>query len=222
MSINQTLTSFYEDTLASMENPRQRASMERVKAACDYLEANGLKISPTKVERYCVDRGWEGPKAQSIRNSKLVLLRYLELRKSGQSVQQSKKTGSGEPDIADESLRAYVQLLKQERDQAIAEANRIKAGLRGIPGIRVDELLRSKFSDTPITQPPNSTQASTPIGPLPLSPSQRSAMGALLDPARLSLCGLELHKDRLRQQSTRNVLLEKTEVEALRSLLLHS
>lgn len=215
MNLERTLAGSYDELLAAAGNPRQRASLERIKAACDYLDANGLKISPATIEAYCADRDWDGPKAQSIRNSKHVLMRYVELRRSGQTVHtQVKKTGNGEPHISDESLRAYVQLLKQERDQAVAETSRIKAGLRSVPGIRVDDLLRAKLAGAPAPQLPAPASEK-----LALLPTQVAAIRALLDPARLAACGLELHKDRVRQQTTKNVLLEKGDVVALRSAI---
>lgn len=210
MNITQTLDTAYETLLEGITNPRQRASLERLKAACDYLDSHGLKITPTTVEGYCLDRKWDGPKAQSIRNSKEVLMRYIELRRSGQTVHKKRKGASGEPDIADESLRAYVQLLKQERDQALAAKSRIETGLRAIPGIRVDDLLRHALTGAP---------APAAVVPSGLPDALRQGLRALLDDARLAACGLELYKGRIRSQATRNVLLEKTEVEALQAAL---
>lgn len=210
MNIVETLDNTYESLLERVTNPRQRASLERLKAACDYLDSNGLKITPTTVEGYCLDRNWDGPKAQSIRNSKDVLLHYIEIRRSGQTVHKKRKNEKGEPDIADESLRAYVQLLKQERDQAIAAKARIEAGLRTVPGIQVDDLLRSALTGTPLAPA---------IPPQGLSDAARQGLRALLDGARLASCSLELFKGRIRHQTTRNVLLEKAEVEAIQSAL---
>lgn len=210
MNIAQTLDTTYTTLLEEVTNPRQRASLERLKAACDYLDSHGLKITPTTVEGYCLDRKWDGPKAQSIRNSKEVLLRYIELRRSGQTVHKTQKSKNGEPDIADESLRAYVQLLKQERDQAVAAKARIEAGLRTVPGIRVDDLLRSALTGAPASDP-------APVAVLP--EAVRQGLLALLDEGRLANCGLELFKGRVRNLITKNVLLERAEVEALQAVL---
>lgn len=210
MNIAETLDTTYETLLEGVTNPRQRASLERLKAACDYLDRHGLKITPTTVEGYCLDREWDGPKAQSIRNSKEVLLHYIELRRSGQTVHKRRKNNTGEPDIADESLRAYVQLLKQERDQALAAKARIEAGLRTIPGICVDDLLRNALTGTPLA---------APVPTLVLTDAARQGLRALLDEARLASCNLELFKGRIRHQTTRNVLLEKAEVDAIQAVL---
>lgn len=210
----QTLDSAYTAAREQAANPRQRQSLERIKAACDYLDTNGLKISPATVERYCFEREWDGPKAQSIRNSKDMLMRYLQLRQSGQRWDKPRKGTAAEPEIADESLRAYVQLLKEERDQALAERSRIEAGLRKLPGLRVDDLIRG----TPTTAAdaaPLSVGAGSPS-----SPALREALSVLCDDTKLKAFGLELVKGRLRHVSTKNVLLEKQHVEALQSLLL--
>lgn len=192
-------------------NPRQKASLERIKQACDYLDAHGLKISPATGEAYCLDRKWDGPKAQSIRNSKDVLLRFVVLRRSGQTVHRRPSPSEAGPEIADESLRAYVQLLKQERDQAVASRARIEAGLRSIPGIKVDELIRVGMGAPAAAAAASSSEVA-------LSPQALSALGALFDATKLQQCGLELHRGRLRQVATKNVLLEKPEVEALLAL----
>jgi len=210
MSAQQTIATAYHQLLEQSTNPRQRTSLERIKAACDFLDANGLKVSPASVERYCLDRQWDGPKAQSIRNSKDVLMRYLQLRQSSQKWSKPTKTGSGEPEIADESLRAYVQLLREERDQAVAEKTRIEAGLRKLPGISVDQLLRGAADGGAIVG-----TAGSPGIP----PGLRDALKALLDDGRLEACGLELVKGRLRQVTTKNVLLEKQHLDAVTAAL---
>lgn len=201
----QTLDSAYTAALEQAANPRQRQSLERIKAACDYLDTNGLKISPATVERYCFEREWDGPKAQSIRNSKDMLMRYLQLRQSGQRWDKPRKGTAAEPEIADESLRAYVQLLKEERDQALAERSRIEAGLRKLPGLRVDDLIRGGTV----------AASTTPIAEVGQSAALVDALRNLFDDIKLQACGLELAKGRLRQISTKNVLLEKGQVAAI-------
>lgn len=210
MDTQQTITPAYDQLIEQSANPRQRTSLERIKAACDFLEGNGLKVSPASVERYCLDRQWDGPKAQSIRNSTDVLMRYLQLRQSSQKWSKPAKAGSGKPKISDESLRSYVQLLKEERDQAVAEKTRIEAGLRKLPGISVDRLLRGEAVDA-LT--PGLGERSS------FAPNLQIAVGKLMDPVRLSACGMELFKGRLRQMTTRNVLLERDDVETLLHVL---
>ncbi|MDR6384215.1 hypothetical protein [Paraburkholderia caribensis] len=210
IDLEETLAGTYETLLEQASNPRQRATLERIKAACDYLDANKMKISPATVERYCLDRSWDGPKAQSIRNSKDVLMRYLQVRQSGQQFRERPKH-SAEPEIADESLRAYVQLLKEERDQAIADRTRIQAGLRKIPGIAVDELIRGTLS--------SQSGQKAEQGPAQLSAELSDALSALCDEERLRACGLESAKGRLRQATTKNVLLEKHEYEAIQAAI---
>jgi hypothetical protein len=138
-----------------------------------------------------------------------VLLRYLTLRKSGQVIRPNKKASRPIPLIADETVRAYVNLLTEERDQAIADKNRIVKGLSSIPGIQIDELIRQGFG----APPSKLTQDELRLSPLALE-----ALGRLFNEQLLSNCGLELHRDRLIHKLTRNELLEKRHVEAIRSL----
>ena len=202
--------STYDELIAATKNARQRTSLERIQAACDYLSENGIKITPASVEAYCHDRSWDGPKAQSIRNSKDALLRYLQLRRSGQTLAPAKKNQSNEPVIADESLRAYVQLLKQERDMAIAEKNRIEQGVRSLPGFNLDDLLRTNGS------PPRHTlQMENALYAAPTMEKIKAIAEILLNPTVLSQCGLEIFKGRIRQASTRNILLDSSAVKIL-------
>ena len=143
MNLSKTLDIAYDEILSKVSNPRQRASLERIKQASDYLDSHGIKITPATIEEYCRDHQWDGPKSQSIRNSKDVLMKYVDLRRSGQTLDTKCRGTPTEPAIENESLRAYVQLLKQERNQALAARARIEAGLRTIPGIKVDELIRA-------------------------------------------------------------------------------
>lgn len=205
-----TVDTVFAELMKASSNPRQRESLERIKKACDYLEEQGLKVSPSAIEEYCLDREWKGPKAQSIRNSK-VLRHYVEVRQSGQKVSVSRSTASAEPLIADETIRAYVRLLREERDQAVAARNRIEAGLRTIPGIPVDDLIRVGFGGKPA-----GTTGANEAAQLPSA--VKEALNLLFEPNHLANCGLQLHKERVRQAVTGNVLLEKHHVVALRAL----
>jgi hypothetical protein len=203
-----TVSVAYTEIFAEASNPRQRVSLERIKIACDYLETNGLKLSPKAIERYCVDRAWEGPKAQSIRNSKDILHKYLKLRQAAQSWAQTEKRRPTSPLIADQSIRSYVQLLTEERNQAVAARLRIEAGLRKIPGIRVDDLIRGD-SNTPLQ---SNKPSALPAGFL-------NVARTLLDERNLLQCSLELYKGRVRCLITKNVLLEKSHVDTLRATI---
>lgn len=205
-SIKQT----YGELLNGSSNPRQRDSLERINKACDYLQEQGLRISPSAVERYCLDHDWSGPKAQSIRNSS-ILSKYVSLRSAGQTFRKDRKVEKPRPLIPDQTLRAYVQLLEEERDQAKAARARIEAGLRQIPGIPVDDLIRVGFGGKAVIRE-NSSRAD-------LSSIAVDAIRLLFTEEHLSNCGLQIYRDRVRQSLTGNVLLEKKHVEALRRLV---
>jgi hypothetical protein len=200
----------FEQISEKVQNPRQRESLERIKAAADYLIENEIKVSPQKIEKYCIDRGWSGPKAQSIRNSPEILFAYLKARSTSQVIRM--RTGEQKsPEIRDESIRLYVDLITQERDEARAECSRIRRGLRSLPGISVDQLLSGEATALPAVQLPVSLN--TIRAPL------LAAIAKLSDANILANCGLERYKDRIRQQTTKNVLLEKPEAEAFQSLV---
>lgn len=195
----------FEQIAAKVQNPRQRESLERIKAAADYLSENGIKITPQKIERYCIDRNWNGPKAQSIRNSSEILFAYLKSRMASQEIRA--RTGEQKsPEIKDESIRLYVDLITQERDEARAECNRIRQGLRSIPGVSVDQLLNGETASLPTAQLAGSMDN--------IRAPLLAAIAKISDPTILASCGLELYKNRIRQQTTKNVLLEKPETEA--------
>jgi hypothetical protein len=197
----------YDSLSEGITNPRLMESLSRVKLACDFLESSKASISVTSVGRYCQDR-WDGPKAQSIRNAKDTLFAYFQVRQARQVIPEVARKQSYEPLIQDETVRAYVALLKSERDEAIRLKNRIVAGLRTIPGLPIDDLIASGFK--PI---PQKTEAAA------VSDEARGALARLFQAEKLSAVGLELYRDRLRHMTTKQILLEKADVEALHSLM---
>ena len=210
MNISNVQDEIFTSIAAEVKNPRQLESLTRLKHACDYLAKNRLPITPMSVERYCLDRGWDGPKAQSIRNSRSVLADYLRHRRAKQVVPRALGKKSLEPVIHDETLRAHVMMLTQERDQAVAARTRIEKALRTIPGIPVDELIQAGFGQTP-DGPLRTLQV--------LSPEAIGDLNKLFDTYTLEQCGLELYKDRIRQSTTKNVLLDSTGFKALKELM---
>lgn len=198
----------FEGLMVEAKNPRLKASLKRVKEACDFLEASSGAITPTSVGRFCETK-WGGPKAQSIRNQPDILLRYIDTRKGQQKLPMEKGNRVSEPVIHDETVRAYVSLLRAERDEAVRNTSRIIQGLRKIPGIPIDELIGNGFKPIPADTKPLMNA---------ISSNAASALTKLLNDTHLAKTGLELRKDRLRNSLTGEVLLEKSEVEALREL----
>lgn len=199
----------YASLLSAMSNSRQQQSLERVKAACDALEGARMPITPTSVGKYC-EAHFQGPKQQSIRNAKDTLFAYLLARKAKQVLAPSAKKPSSEPPIQDENVRAFVALIKAERDEALRTKNRIISGLRSIPGVPIDDLIANGFQ--PVSPPPNVARQS-------VSENARRAIAKLLASDALASVGLELYRQRLRHAVTKQVLLEKSDVEALSALL---
>jgi hypothetical protein len=204
------LEDIFSGLLAQASNPRQKASLQRIKEACDFLEQSKAAITPTSVGNYC-DRQWKGPKSQSIRNSTEFLFAYVKARQGAQTLSRAPVRKNYEPSIVDENLRAYVNLLKAERDEAVRLKNRILSGLRKIPGVPVDDLIAGGLRQI---EAPRPTGANTPI-----SHAAIKALSILFDSAKLNEVGLELHRDRLRSKVTHDVLLEKQDVSAIRALI---
>lgn len=189
-------------------NSRLKESLDRVKAACDFLAASSAKVTLTAVGRYCSER-WGGPKPQSIRNAKETLFAYVTARQAEQTLPEPTKKGSYAPLIHDENIRAYVELLRIERDEAIRAKERVIGGLRSIPGIPIDDLLARGFKGA------KALPAPTPAIPAKV----RIALTHLFDAERLTAVGLENYKSRLRSSVTGHLLLDKTDVDALLAML---
>lgn len=209
---NPVSSELYARLIEEATNTRLRESLERVKAACDFLESTRAAITPTSVGKYCADR-WGGPKSQSVRNAEKTLFAYLKARSAEQVLPPASRAATYEPAIQDETIRAFVALLKAERDEAIRAKNRIVTGLRSIPGVPIDELIR----DGHIDRSGQSTQFGTK--PKSLPKEARTAIETLLNPDSLAAVGLELYRERLRNSITNHVLLDKPQVEALIGLL---
>ena len=199
----------FESMIADADNPRLKTSLERVKEACDFLEQSRAEITPTTVGRYC-DSRWSGPKAQSIRNARGTLLRYVETRRGLQSMPATQRRSGDEPLIYDETVKAYVSTLRAERDEAIRTKNRIIAALRKVPGIPIDELIGNGFKAV--------APVATPM-PVTLPAAAVTALRKLFEVERLARVGLELHRNRMRNTITGDILLDKPDVEALRLLV---
>lgn len=208
-----THEAFHASLMEAATNPRNKDSLLRIREACDFLESSRARITLTSVGRYCESK-WEGPKAQSIRNAKDTLFAYVQARQSAQVLPSAATKGDFEVQIQDETIRAYVALLKIERDEAVRARNRVIEGLRQIPGVPIDELLATGFK-----QASRDAQDSVVPKSGDLPKALRSAVTKLLSPEVLATVGLELFKTRIRHMETNQVLLEKTEVEALITLL---
>ena len=150
-----------------------------MKEACDFLEQSKAPITPTAVGRYCENK-WGSPKAQSIRNAKDTLFAYLQVRQSKQVMPATAKGPAFEPSISDETVRAYVTIIKTERDEAIRAKNRVINGLRSIPGIDIDELLAAGFKGAPAKSKPSND----------VSEAAKTALRRLLNSSNLGKVGL--------------------------------
>ncbi len=216
MTKSEKRDELYETLLAEASNAKLLRSLERLKQACDDLEDSKIRITPAAVGKYCVQR-WAGPKTQSIRNSQEVLFKYMKTRAAQQVLPVSERSKPFEPAIKDESIRAYVTLLKAELDEAVRTKNRLLSGLRNIPGIDVDALIATGFQRA---DPKPAVASSEDAAKAPkVKEEVRTAVARLLNADALASVGLELYRSRLRHPLTKKVLLEKEDVEALSSLM---
>jgi hypothetical protein len=70
---------FYDRLIGNTRDHQRATSLQRIRIACDSVEQTMDEYTVADVGRYCVER-WGGPKAQSIRNSPSVLMKYIRLR----------------------------------------------------------------------------------------------------------------------------------------------
>jgi hypothetical protein len=206
---------FYAGLIETSTSPRLKASLERVKAACDFFDSVTAEITPTRVGKFCEDR-WGGPKMQSIRNAHDTLFKYLNARRAEQILKPTARKESARPVIRDETVRAYVEIIETERDEAVKAKNRIIAGLRTIPGIPVDDFIARGHKG--LVEPEENNPASA-ADAATLSIAAKEAIARLFDAEALNKVGLELFRQRLRNKMTKEILLDKKMVDALLPLV---
>lgn len=124
-----------------------KKSLQRIKAACEALDAVEAEISVTSVQKqiqFIYGEG-TGPTAGAIRNDKERLLAYVKLRRAEQTLpieNSSKVTGYKIPPIADEKIRSYVTLITHQNTQLLSENNRLKSAFKKLAPIDLKSLLQ--------------------------------------------------------------------------------
>jgi len=133
---------FYDRLIAHTRDRQRATSLQRIRAACDDIEREHAEYTVADVGRYCVQR-WGGPKAQSIRNSTSVLLKYIRLRIA------EHVHGTGLPAAADElpdlsnpvDVQHQFLLALGEIAQLKREVSRLRLRLEGYEPSHVEELV---------------------------------------------------------------------------------
>jgi hypothetical protein len=206
----------YRELIEAAKTPQRKESLRRIKQACDLLDKAPAPITPASVAKQCEDL-FGGPKEQSIRNSTQVLLAYVKARAAEQILSAQKKRDSGEPPIADEAVRAYVQLLKAKLYEAEQSKNRMIAGVRMLSPLDARGIQKLLDDNTP-----GEKQILTPTHPaiseVQLNEEERQAFREFLDETHLQTMGITIEYGNLVFPSGKT-LLRKAGVEFLQRLL---
>lgn len=187
--------------------PKSEKAFNNVVAACDFLQAQEIEITPAAVGNITSEKQG-GPKIQSIRNNP-DFIAYIKARRADQggtktrdSVRQRRiRTG-------DNAVDAYIQTLESELGQAKTEIRTLR---QAIPSLG-DFDLKGALAQGILT-----LAAPAPAG---VPPQVKDAIRSLLDTERLASVGLELVKTGqiISHDHLQQVFLNKQQVDALRAL----
>jgi hypothetical protein len=132
---------------------RRRATLLRLKEACDVIAARGQTITGAAVEKHCREAHGMGPRAQSIANEKskpLGMWHYLQARQAEQAGPARSKRGRAEPVMAvidgveDPDQRSRLRDLYAESQLNGRKLRRAQALFAKIaPGVDFDRWLES-------------------------------------------------------------------------------
>lgn len=206
---------FYNNLLANSTDAKRLTSLERLRTACDALEKQpkASAYSVADVGRHC-ERQWGGPKAQSIRNARDVLEKYVKLRIAEHTEKLGPRAGSHPSgrrllNLADPAVaQQQFQLALAEIDQLRAEVARLKVDVQNYAPLTPDQLVSLAKGDETTGRGP--AQVVPPADVL-------SAIDALLDPQRLRGCELVVDAHGyLVNEVTGNELLSAGAILALR------
>ena len=169
------------ESLAAQASERRKATLERLKEACDRLASKGLPMTLKAIEREIQARhGREaGPKAQSLANaSGADLRRYVDLREAeraaalGASPRQPKSLGSLVKSASnDPVLVSKVLDLESELQRTKDELKRAKAVLAS-----------GGFGSPSQALPPAASRCLAELAALLSNPERLSAAGLARDP----------------------------------------
>lgn len=204
----------------------RRATLLRLREACDNLEAHRQAISGAAIESYlegAYGKG-TGPKAQSIANEKgrpLGMWHYLQQRRceqKGLRPRNGRKPITKVIDeIGDPDQRDRLRNLQAESELNARKVRRAQSLFSQIaPGVNFDKVLEAwKVGDGPISLP---TPRGSFIGVDNLKALEK-AISALTDPLILDRCGLRYDGKRVeRKGGTGEALLGLGVVSGLISL----
>ncbi len=202
----------YDDLFRQAKHPARRRSLEAVKAACDLLEKQGVKISPAAVGEQTRLMAC-GLRTQSLRNSK-ELSRYIAVRRDEQSSTLSaRKVKSERPAnylSADERANAEMRLLRIRCVAFEERYHNIRRFLRNVPNFDLEH-----FEATGKLVLQKEVSA-----PDQLSMGLVTALQHLLDEERLNSCSLAVVSGRLKSGLNAATLLEKDDLAAIRDALI--
>jgi hypothetical protein len=192
-------TAIFERIVNDAKHPKSKTTADRIRDACDYLIENRIAISIPEVGRLC---NHSGPKAQSIRNNKL-LAAYVKARSSEQSLPQHPKSGQARYTTSDVQVNAIIHALEVEASRERSQKENLTRALRDLGDYDLQAVLQT-----------GRLVQFKPAAPMQLDLS--SLAKCLLNPNHLQKFGLILEDQRIICRDRNNrVFLEKTEVQQL-------
>jgi hypothetical protein len=194
----------FENIVREAKHPKSSAAVERIRAACDYLDEHSIPISIPEVAQLCRT---SGPKAQSIHNNR-KFVHYINARKSEQKLQfhpPTSTTGGYRTDDVQANAMFYAletQIsLKNSQNEALIRALR-ELGVYDIEAILQTGHLTLK------------TSQHVPLIDL------RGLAARILNPLHLRKFGLLIQQDRIVAPDRNDrVFLEKAEVIVLQEII---
>ena len=196
----------YDSLKQSIKAKPGLQTLERVKEACDTLEADKVKITVASVGQHC-ELHYGTPKEASIRNLKPIVAyikERVEEQKRSEQVQEDTKG------ISDPVALAYVNTLEARARIAERKFSVLKKFVATqVPPLDIDKFLAEtdpkQFSHLIVeAKKPEPSKLLKEIGNI------------LTDEARLAEFGLELYKGAIRHKINGQILLSREQVEALR------
>jgi len=196
----------YESIKRAIKAKPGLQTLERVKEACDTLEADKVKITVASVGQYC-ELNYGKPKEGSIRNLKPIVA-YIKERATEQS--RSEQIQEDTKGISDPVALAYVQSLEARARMAERKFTALRKFVATqVPPLDIDKFLAETDPQQFAYLIKNSTAKTEP------SKALKEVGEILTNPERLAEFGLEIYKGALRHKINGQVLLTRAQLEVL-------
>jgi hypothetical protein len=209
----------YRQIIDGNYDPRLKRSLEHIKEVCDTTEEHGGRIYVSRIGELC-KKEYQGPTAQSIRNQKDTLKKYVDLRAAEQQFPADAGRKESKLKISDPKVRAYILILEEQVRDSEERFDILKNFFQRLAPVEIDQLIADAFrSGTPLALPPMPNGlGETQIKGIALNEAARRALEKLTSESHLKPFGLSLYKGRVLSE-TKRTFLDKGEYKALLDLI---